>query len=40
MIMKMYEILRNKEEINAAGHFSHPVLRHMLVRMLPYAQRD
>ena len=39
MNMKMYEILRNKEENNAAGHFSHPVLRRMLVRMLPFAQR-
>jgi hypothetical protein len=36
-----FEMASNKREgLNAAGHFSHPVLRHMLVRMLPYAQRD
>jgi hypothetical protein len=34
--MKIYEILRKREGINAAGHFSYPVLRRMLVHILPF----
>jgi len=35
--MKMYEILIKREGINAVGYFSFPVLRRMLVRILPFA---
>jgi hypothetical protein len=35
--MKIYEILRKREGINAAGHFSYPVLRRMLVLILRFA---
>ena len=34
--MKIYEILRKREGNNAAGHFSYPVLRRMLVPILPF----
>ena len=35
-----FEMASNKREVlNAAGHFSDPVLRRMLVRMLPFSQR-
>jgi len=37
--MEMNKMFNHKEEINAAGHFSDPVLRRMLVRMLPFSQR-
>jgi hypothetical protein len=39
MMMEMNKLINNKEDINAAGHFSHPVLRPMLVRMLPFARK-
>jgi hypothetical protein len=35
-MMKMYEILKKRDGINAAGHFSYPVLRRMLVPVLPF----
>jgi hypothetical protein len=37
--MKMFEILKKREGINAVGHFYYPVLRRMLVLVLPFAQR-
>lgn len=37
IIMKMYDILNKREGINAVGHFSYPVLRRMLVLILPFA---
>lgn len=39
-MMKMYEILKKREGINAVGHFSYPVLRRMLVLILPFFKKD
>jgi len=36
----MNEIYKKREGINAVGHFSYPVLRRMLVHVLPFFKKD